>query len=113
MTTTKKIALVTGASKGIGLEICRQLAKLGFTVLLGSHETSRGTEAAKRLQDEGLDVHPVQVDMDDATPFGRLHDLITTDYGRLDVLVNNAGFARARTTSMSASSPLKAVNQYR
>lgn len=64
----QKIALVTGASKGIGFEICRQLAKLGFTVLLGSHETSRGTEAAKRLQDEGLDVHPVQVDMDDATP---------------------------------------------
>ncbi|MFM9879183.1 MAG: SDR family oxidoreductase [Burkholderiaceae bacterium] len=93
MTTTKSIALVTGANKGIGLEICRQLAKLGFTVLLGSREISRGTEAAKKLKGEGLDVRPVQVDMNDATTFGTLHDLIAADYGRLDVLVNNAGFA--------------------
>lgn len=93
MSTTKYIALVTGANKGLGFEICRQLAKLGFTVLLGSREISRGTEAAKKLQNEGLDVRPVKVDMNDATTFGMLHDLIAADYGRLDVLVNNAGFA--------------------
>lgn len=93
MTSIKNIALVTGANKGIGFEISRQLAKRGFTVLLGSREIIRGTEAAKKLQDEGLDVRPVQVDMNDATTFGKLHDLIAADYGRLDVLVNNAGFA--------------------
>ncbi len=93
MKTPKTIALVTGANKGIGYEICRQLSKLGCTVLLGSREISRGTEAAKKLQDEGLDVRAVQVDMNDESTFGSLHDLIAADYGRLDILVNNAGFA--------------------
>jgi NAD(P)-dependent dehydrogenase (short-subunit alcohol dehydrogenase family) len=94
MTTSKRIALVTGANKGIGFEICRQLAKLGFTVLLGSRESSHGIQAAKTLQEQGLDVRPVHVDMNDPITFGKLHDLIAADYGRLDVLINNAGFAR-------------------
>ena len=93
MTNSKNLALVTGANKGIGFEICRQLAKVGFTVLLGSRELSRGAEAAKKLQDEDLDVRAVHVDMNDTNTFVRLHDLIAADYGRLDVLVNNAGFA--------------------
>lgn len=93
MTNPQRIALVTGANKGIGLAICRQLAKLGFTVLLGSRDPARGAEAAKQLQDEGLDVRPVQVDMNDSTTFDRVRDLIATDYGCLDVLINNAGFA--------------------
>lgn len=92
MTNARKIALVTGANKGIGLEICRQLAQLGFTVLLGARDTSRGAAAAQKLQDEGLDVRRVHVDMNDPDTFGRLRELIAADYGRLDVLVNNAGF---------------------
>ena len=94
MTTVKQIALVTGANKGIGFEICRQLAGLGFTVLLGARESSRGMQAARTLQEQGLDVRPVQVDMNDPTTFGKVYDLIASDYGRLDVLVNNAGFAK-------------------
>ena len=93
MTDTKNIALVTGANKGIGLEICRQLAGLGFTVLLGSREISRGMEAARKLQEEGLEVRAVHVDLNDPDTFGKLQDLIAADYGRLDVLVNNAGYA--------------------
>lgn len=93
MTNTQHIALVTGANKGIGLAICRQLAKLGFTVLLGSRDPARGAQAAKQLQDEGLDARPVQVDMNDSNTFERVRDLIATDYGHLDVLINNAGFA--------------------
>lgn len=93
MTSSKSIALVTGANKGIGFEICRQLATAGFTVLLGSRELSRGVEAAKKLQDEGFDVRAVQVDMNDSNTFAKLYELIAADYGRLDVLVNNAGFA--------------------
>ncbi len=89
----KNIALVTGANKGIGLEICRQLGALGYTVLLGAREPSRGAEAAAKLQAEGLDVQAVLVDMNDAKTFSKLHDLIAAEYGRLDVLVNNAGFA--------------------
>lgn len=92
MTNATKIALATGANKGIGLEVCRQLAQLGFTVLLGSRDPSRGAAAAKTLQDEGLDVRTVRVDMNDPETFGEVRDLIAAEYGRLDVLVNNAGF---------------------
>jgi NAD(P)-dependent dehydrogenase (short-subunit alcohol dehydrogenase family) len=91
MASPTKIALVTGANKGIGLEICRQLAQLGFTVLLGSREIARGAAAAQTLQNEGLDVRMVHVDMNDAGTFETLRDLIAADYGRLDVLINNAG----------------------
>jgi len=93
MNSTKKIALVTGGNRGIGFEICRQLSRHGFIVLLGSRDLSRGEAAARELQDEGADVRPVQVDMNDAATFRRLYDLITCDYGHLDVLINNAGFA--------------------
>jgi NAD(P)-dependent dehydrogenase (short-subunit alcohol dehydrogenase family) len=92
MNSIKKIALVTGGNRGIGFEICRQLSRHGFIVLLGSRDLPRGEAAAKELQDEGLDVRPVQVDMNDAATFGRLYDLIACDYERLDVLINNAGF---------------------
>jgi NAD(P)-dependent dehydrogenase (short-subunit alcohol dehydrogenase family) len=91
MNSTKKIALVTGGNRGIGLEICRQLSRHGFIVLLGSRDLSHGEAAARELQDEGLDVRPVQVDMNDAATFRRLYDLIACDYGHLDALINNAG----------------------
>lgn len=87
----QKIALVTGANKGIGFEICRQLASLGCNVLLGARDTDRGNKAAQQLQTEGLEVIPVQVDMHDPASFGPLHDWIAATYGRLDILVNNAG----------------------
>lgn len=87
----QKIALVTGANKGIGFEICRQLAGLGCTVLLGARDIDRGSTAAQQLRNAGLEVVPVQVDMNDPASFGPLHDWIVATYGRLDILVNNAG----------------------
>lgn len=87
----QKIALVTGANRGIGFEICRQLAVLGCTVLLGARDTDRGSKAAQQLQTEGLEVIPVRVDMHDVASFGQVHDWIAATYGRLDILVNNAG----------------------
>lgn len=91
MTHPAPIALVTGANKGIGLEICRQLGRLGFTVLLGSRDMTRGEQAAQQLRAENLDVRPVLVDATDSATFVKLRDLIASDYGRLDVLINNAG----------------------
>ena len=87
----QKIALVTGANKGIGFEICRQLAGLGCTVLLGARDTVRGSTAAEQLQTEGLDVVPVRVDMRDPASFSPLHDWIAATHGRLDILINNVG----------------------
>ncbi len=90
---TKQIALVTGANKGLGLEISRQLGKLGFSVLLGFRDETRGEEAAAALRGEGLDVRAVRVDNDSPESFAAVHDLIESEYGHLDVLVNNAGMA--------------------
>ena len=87
-----KIALVTGANKGIGLEVTRQLARAGFTVLLGARDAKRGEESAGRLRQENLDVRFVQADLNKATESGiELASQLGQEFGHLDVLVNNAG----------------------
>lgn len=90
---TRKIALVTGANKGLGFEICRQLAQHGFTVLLGARDETRGRAAVSQLTGEGLDVRFVQLDMEKPSTFEVLCHRINEEFGRLDVLINNAGFA--------------------
>jgi NAD(P)-dependent dehydrogenase (short-subunit alcohol dehydrogenase family) len=87
----KKIALITGANKGIGFETARQLGKLGFTVLLGSRDAERGEAAAKTLQSEGLDVRAVKIDVSDSADHKAVAAQIEKDFGVLDILVNNAG----------------------
>ncbi len=84
------VSLVTGGNKGIGLEICRQLAQEGHTVLLGSRDLKRGEEAAAKLRADKLDVTAVKLDMLDAATFDAVRDMVAAKYGRLDVLVNNA-----------------------
>lgn len=87
-----RLALVTGANKGIGFEVSRQLARAGFTVLLGARDTRRGDEAYKKLQGEGLSVISVSADLTCAAESGlALAKRIREEFGHLDVLVNNAG----------------------
>jgi len=89
-----KIVLVTGANKGIGFEVSRQLGRAGFTVLLGARDEARGEEAAGKLRNEGLDVRSVSTDLNRAAESGSaLATLIREEFGHLDVLVNNAGIA--------------------
>jgi NAD(P)-dependent dehydrogenase (short-subunit alcohol dehydrogenase family) len=90
---TNEVALVTGANKGLGREIARQLATLGLTVYLGARDNSRGKAAAAELEGDGLDVRFVQLDVTDASSVGAAVETIEADSGRLDVLVNNAGIA--------------------
>ncbi len=92
--TNEKIALITGANKGIGKEIARQLGAQGLTVLLGARDAGRGAEAAEELQNEGLDAHAVTLDVTDAASITAAAQKIESDFGRLDVLVNNAGIAQ-------------------
>jgi NAD(P)-dependent dehydrogenase (short-subunit alcohol dehydrogenase family) len=88
---TEKIALVTGANKGIGFEIVRQLAAVGFRVFLTARERSRGEAACAKLQQDGLQVEFLQLDVADPSSIARLAQELASQTDRLDVLVNNAG----------------------
>ncbi len=91
MTSTKRIALVTGANRGIGFEICRQLAQRGLHVVLGSRDASKGRAATEVLRKEGLEVETRTLDVTSARSINALAAWIGKSHGRLDVLVNNAG----------------------
>jgi NAD(P)-dependent dehydrogenase (short-subunit alcohol dehydrogenase family) len=93
MPQEKKLALVTGANKGIGFELARQLGRNGMTVLLGARNMKLGQEAAHKLKSEGLDAHAVHIDLNQLETIDQAAKQIETDYGRLDVLMNNAGIA--------------------
>ncbi|MBI5460847.1 MAG: SDR family oxidoreductase [Gammaproteobacteria bacterium] len=88
---TPKIAVVTGANRGLGLETCRQLARLGLTVVLTSRDPHKGETAAASLRDAGLDVRYHPLDVTDPQSIRRLANHVEAEFGRLDVLVNNAG----------------------
>lgn len=88
---TKRIALVTGGNRGIGLEICRQLAQRGIRVFLTSRGISSGTDAASALIDQGLDVKFHQLDVTDEENISQMSDHLFNNVRRLDILVNNAG----------------------
>ena len=85
-----RIALVSGGNRGIGLEVCRQLAERGYTVVMGSRDEEKGRVAAERL--EG-DVIPHQLDVSDAGSVGRMAAFLEEEVGRLDILVNNAAIS--------------------
>ena len=84
------VALVTGANRGIGLEVCRQLGALGYAVLLGSRDLAKGERAVAGLAQEGHVVQPCQLDVTDLESIERARVRVAADFGRLDVLVNNA-----------------------
>ncbi|KRO15155.1 SDR family oxidoreductase [Lacticaseibacillus saniviri] len=89
--TNTTISLVTGANRGMGLEIVKELATAGQTVLLGSRDLNKGQEAAQKLAAEGLAVEAIQLDITDTDAITRAVDFVSNKYGRLDVLINNAG----------------------
>ena len=90
MAEDSRVALVSGANRGIGLEVCRQLAEMGLTVILGSRDEEVGRQAAEGLSGE---VRDHQLDVADAKSVDRLGSYINDEFGRLDVLVNNAGIS--------------------
>ncbi len=87
------IALITGANKGIGQEIARQLGAQGMTVLVGARDKVRGAEAAEGLKQERIDARSVLIDVTDQASIDAAARQIEGDFGRLDVLVNNAGIS--------------------
>jgi NAD(P)-dependent dehydrogenase (short-subunit alcohol dehydrogenase family) len=86
-------ALITGANKGIGFEVARQLAASGYTVLLGARNKALGEEAAAALKREGGDVRFLRIDLDEPSTIGAAAQSIEAKFGHLHVLINNAGIA--------------------
>ncbi len=89
--TEKKVALITGANKGIGFEIARQLGAHGIIVVLGARDEAKGKAAAATLKAEGIDTHAVRIDVTNAADIAALPDYFAQHFGRLDILINNAG----------------------
>jgi len=89
--TTDRIALVTGANKGIGFEAARGIAKAGYVLLLAARNPAAGRQAADNLAQEGLDVRFLALDVTRAESISAAAARIEADFGKLDVLVNNAG----------------------
>jgi NAD(P)-dependent dehydrogenase (short-subunit alcohol dehydrogenase family) len=89
----RRVAVVTGANKGIGFEIARQLAREEITVFIGARDEERGRAAAEKLQAEGLDARPLRLDVTDDASVAAAASFVEQNAGRLDVLVNNAGVA--------------------
>lgn len=85
-----RIALVTGANRGIGLETVRQLAEHGFTTILGARDLARGKKAADALRQNGLHVMPLKVDVTKQKSIDDAKKFVEDRFGKLDVLVNNA-----------------------
>jgi len=85
-----RIALVTGANRGIGFEVCRQLAGRGFVVLLAARNAAKAEAAARKLEASGT-VEPLLLDVADATSIETAAQAVASRFGHLDVLVNNAG----------------------
>jgi NAD(P)-dependent dehydrogenase (short-subunit alcohol dehydrogenase family) len=86
-----KVILVTGANRGIGKEIVRQLAQPGDVVLLGSRDWARGESAAKDLQESGGTIQPVLLDVTKPQVVEAVAASSLKEFGRLDILINNAG----------------------
>jgi NAD(P)-dependent dehydrogenase (short-subunit alcohol dehydrogenase family) len=89
----RRVALITGANKGIGFEVARQVAKAGCTVLVGARNIELGKEAALRLKIEGNDVRFIAIDVVKRETIKRAAEQIEREFGHLDILVNNAGIA--------------------
>jgi NAD(P)-dependent dehydrogenase (short-subunit alcohol dehydrogenase family) len=86
-----KVALITGANKGIGLETARQLGKLGVTILVGARDLAKGEEAVEVLRGIGVDASAIKLDVLIADDYTAAAERIEKEFGRLDILINNAG----------------------
>ncbi|MGW0249124.1 SDR family NAD(P)-dependent oxidoreductase [Nocardia goodfellowii] len=102
----QKVALVTGANKGIGRGAAEQLAALGMTVLVGARDPQRGADAAAAIRAIGGDAHAVTLDVTDPVTIAAVAEQVEQRFGRLDVLINNAGI-----TGSGQVDPDKAFDQ--
>lgn len=91
MSSTPRVALITGANKGLGLETARQLGGQGISVLIGARDSARGAAAVATLRAQGITAEAVALSVTDPASIAAAVASITRSHGRLDILVNNAG----------------------
>jgi NAD(P)-dependent dehydrogenase (short-subunit alcohol dehydrogenase family) len=112
MSEQTKVALITGANKGIGLETARQLGKLGVTILVASRDLAKGEEAAEVLRGIGVDARAVKLDVLNRADYAAVAKLILKEYGRLDILINNAAvMLDARTGNETSTISQKVLRE--
>lgn len=104
--TSNLVALVTGANRGIGLETARQLATRGVTVLAAARDEVSIIDAARLLEAEGLKITPVVLDVTDDAQIETVRQRIERDFGRLDILINNAGIITGETFFENSSAKI-------
>jgi NAD(P)-dependent dehydrogenase (short-subunit alcohol dehydrogenase family) len=90
MMADKRVALISGANRGIGLEAARQLARKGVLVVIGSRDLDKGQAAAQSIVDEGYPAEVVRLDVTDGESIASAVEEIARRHGRIDILVNNA-----------------------
>ena len=108
---SQKIALITGANRGIGFETARQLGKQGIKVLIGARSEEKGKEAEASLKAEGLDVEYINIDVDNTSTHASAAKEIEEKYGKLDILINNAGIFLAEEFDNGAPVPASKTSQ--
>ncbi|MDN5848436.1 MAG: SDR family NAD(P)-dependent oxidoreductase [Nitrococcus sp.] len=104
MTENRRIAVITGANRGLGLETARQLARRGYKAVLTSRDAVQGKAAADKLQGEALDVGYHPLDVTRMESMQRLAEFLHNAFGRLDVLINNAGIFPEQDLAQGARS---------
>jgi NAD(P)-dependent dehydrogenase (short-subunit alcohol dehydrogenase family) len=109
--TLEKIALITGANKGIGFEVARQLGKAGCVVLLGARNPALGEDAASKLRNQDLEAQFIELDLRRRETIQEAAGFIGSEFQRLDILVNNAGIADLAADGPPSTADIEAVQR--
>jgi NAD(P)-dependent dehydrogenase (short-subunit alcohol dehydrogenase family) len=109
MAIEKKVAFITGGNRGIGLETARQLGKQGVKVVIGSRDLEKGKAVAEKLRADGADVDVIRFDITKPADYQEAHNYFEKNFGKLDILINNAGISKESFFANNTSTVSKAV----